>query len=107
MARFGRRALPGDVRRANCDAHVGEHIHAGYHADAGAREAPSASTRRFPGTGVGVVPSADVFIDARAADSAPHLPRARTAPKRAILDPGDPSYKKKSPRTPTSGGIDN
>ena len=34
---------------------------------------PSASTSRFPGTGVGVVPSADVFVDARAAKGAPHL----------------------------------
>ena len=46
---------------------------------------PSASSTRFPGTVIGMVPSADVFVDARAADSALSLPRARTAAKGAIF----------------------
>ena len=52
---FGCRARPGDVRRANCDAHVVEHIRAGYHVDhGGALEAPRrrtrpADTRSIPG----------------------------------------------------------
>ena len=125
MAPFAAVAPGEKVRRAIRGAHVDKHIRAGYHADAGAREAarrrtrpadarsfwrhfrrwwgrrwhavaakmtpkracvgrPSASTRRFPGTGVGTVPRADVFVDARAADSAPHLPTSATG-KRAIL----------------------
>ena len=42
---FGRRARPGEVRRAIRGARVDEHIRAGYHADAGAREAPRRRTR--------------------------------------------------------------
>ena len=122
MALFAAVAPGGEVRRAFRGARVDEHIRAGYHADAGAREAPrrrtrpadarsfwasfslpqrcqwrppavkmtpktacvgrpSASTSRFQGTGVGVVPSGDVFVDARAADSAPHLPPGRRGGK--------------------------
>ena len=40
---------------------------------------PSASISRFPGTGVGVVPRADVFVDAHTVEGAPHLPPGRHA----------------------------
>ena len=59
---------------------------------------PSASTRRFPGTVIGTVPSVDVFDDVCTAKGVPNAPRD---PKRAILDPSSNTMLKyKTFRTP-------
>ena len=54
-------------------------------ADLGAVLRPSVRCRRFRSTAAGTVAADDVGNGARAADSAPRAPRARTAPKRAIF----------------------
>ena len=53
---------------------------------------PSAPTRRFPGTGVGVVPSADVFVDTRAADSALNFPRPRATAANGAIFASPPTW---------------